>query len=85
MVLTGSVVLTSGRPFTVYAGSNTYTNVVQSPANCNGCSPDMVKTLFDPSAGTEFYFTPEQKALFSIAGKPTVGQHRQETITFCPA
>jgi hypothetical protein len=69
--LTGSVVLTSGRPFTVYAGSNTFSNVVQSPANCNGCTPDMVKRVFDATAGTEFYFTPEQKALFSI---PEAGQ-----------
>ncbi|MBI3649491.1 MAG: TonB-dependent receptor [Acidobacteria bacterium] len=69
--LTGSVVLTSGRPFTVYAGSNTYSNVVQSPANCNGCSPDMAKRLFNAKAGTEFYFTEAQRALFSI---PEPGQ-----------
>ncbi len=58
--LTGSVTLTSGRPFTVYSGSNTYSNVLQSPANCNGCTPDIVRRIFNSTVGTEFYFTPEQ-------------------------
>ena len=30
--------VTSGRPFTVYSGSNTFSSVVQTPANCTGCS-----------------------------------------------
>jgi hypothetical protein len=54
--LTGSVVWTSGRPFTIYAGSNTFSSVVQSPVDCNGCSPDMIKRIFEAASGTEFYF-----------------------------
>ncbi|MEK6323747.1 MAG: TonB-dependent receptor [Acidobacteriota bacterium] len=54
--LTGSAVQTSGRPFTIYAGSNTFSSVVQSPANCNGCTPDMIRRIFETAAGTEFYF-----------------------------
>ncbi|MEW6126800.1 MAG: TonB-dependent receptor [Acidobacteriota bacterium] len=69
--MTGSVVLTSGRPFTVYSGSNTFSSVVQTPANCNGCSPDMAKRLFDSTVGTEFYFTAAQRAQFSI---PAAGE-----------
>ncbi len=31
----------SGRPFTVYSGANTFGSVVQSTANCTGCSHDL--------------------------------------------
>jgi len=54
--LTGSIVLSSGRPFTIYSGSNTFSSVVQSPANCNGCTPEMIRRIFDAASGTEFYF-----------------------------
>lgn len=71
--LTGSMVLTSGRPFTVYSGSNTYSNVLQSPANCNGCTPDMVRRLFESTVGTEFYFTPDQRGAAFNATNNTRG------------
>lgn len=59
--LTGSVVWTSGRPFTIYSGSFTYSNVLQTPVNCDGCSPDMIRRMFEASAGTEFYLDPSQR------------------------
>jgi hypothetical protein len=31
----------SGRPFTIYSGSNTLSNVVQTPADCADCPPDL--------------------------------------------
>jgi hypothetical protein len=71
--VTGSMVLTSGRPFTVYSGSNTYSNVIQSPANCNGCTPDIVKRLFEATSGTEFYFTPAQRGAAFDAATNTRG------------
>ncbi len=39
----GIVNLSSGRPFTIYSGSNTFSNVVQTPASCSGgaCAADM--------------------------------------------
>jgi hypothetical protein len=58
--VTGSIVLQSGRPFTVYSGSNTFSNVVNSTANCDGCTPDMVRRQFDRTSGTEFYFNSGQ-------------------------
>lgn len=61
----GIVRWTSGRPFTVYSGASTLSNVNQSPAECTGCSPDMLHRFFDPSAGTEFYFDQEQRRLFT--------------------
>jgi hypothetical protein len=59
--VTGFGTWTSGRPFTVYSGSNTFSSAVQSPANCNGCTPDMLKRLLDPAVGTEFYFNLAQR------------------------
>ena len=35
--ITGYARVTSGRPFTAYAGTNTVSNVNQSTANCTGC------------------------------------------------
>lgn len=61
--LAGIVRVYSGRPFTVYSGINTVSQVVQSPASCNGCSPDMGR-IFLNAAGRNAFFTPEQIALF---------------------
>jgi hypothetical protein len=71
--LTGSVVLTSGRPFTIYSGSNNYSSVVQTPANCNGCTPDIIKRLFDSASGTEFYLDPSQRGTAFNAATNTRG------------
>ena len=62
--LSGQFVSQSGRPMTVYAGSNTLSNVVQTPANCSGCSRDF-GTVHD-EGGLVWYFTPEERAQFSI-------------------
>jgi len=53
----------SGRPFTVYSGLNTLTNVVQTPANCSGCSPDLGRIIVEN--GTNFFFSADQRARFS--------------------
>jgi hypothetical protein len=67
--LASQVVIESGRPMTVYAGSNTFTNVVQTPANCNGCSRNL--GAVHEEDGIVFYFTPEERAKFS---NPDPGQ-----------
>ena len=48
---------------TVYGGSNTLSNVVQTPANCDGCSRDF-GSVHD-EGGRVWYFTPEERAKFS--------------------
>jgi hypothetical protein len=53
----------SGRPFTVYSGINTISNVVQTPANCNDCSATMGNLAVEN--GRTFWFTAAQRALFS--------------------
>ncbi len=60
----GILIWTSGRPFTVYSGSNTFSNVVQSPASCNGCTRSTGELHFDPSAGTLFYFNENERQSF---------------------
>ncbi|HLM58251.1 MAG TPA: carboxypeptidase-like regulatory domain-containing protein [Pyrinomonadaceae bacterium] len=52
----------SGRPFTVYSGIGPVSQVVQSPASCNGCSPDMGGVFLE--GGRNFFFTQEQRAMF---------------------
>jgi len=65
----GTFVFQSGRPFTVYSGANTLSNVLQSPANCNGCSSNLGSV--QQESGTNFFFTQEQRAQFS---SPTPGE-----------
>jgi hypothetical protein len=66
----GQAVIESGRPMTVYSGSNTFSNVVQTPANCTGCSADLGGV--HEEGGIVFYFTPEERAKFS---NPDAGQY----------
>jgi hypothetical protein len=60
--LAGIVRWYSGRPFTVYSGISSVSQVVQSPASCNGCSPDMGRIVLE--GGRNFFFTPEQRNMF---------------------
>lgn len=67
--LAGQMVAQSGRPMTVYGGSNTISNVVQTPANCAGCSPSMGRV--HDEGGLVWYFSPEERAKFST---PAAGE-----------
>ena len=64
----GTVLWTSGRPFTVYSGLNTVSNVVQSTADCAGCSRNIGQLVLE--GGRNFWFDQETRALFS---QPTPG------------
>ena len=61
----GVLTLESGRPFTVYSGSNTVSNVRQTPANCDHCDRNMGQVVIDPVSTYKFYFTADQRAKFS--------------------
>jgi hypothetical protein len=68
--LSGIFTLTSGMPFTVFSGAYTYSDSVQTPANCSGCSPTMGKVHWEggPAFGansSQYYFTQDQIAKFS--------------------
>jgi hypothetical protein len=69
----GILSLTSGRPFTVYSGSNTSSNVVQSLADCNGCTRKDGAAIFDEAQGYMFQFDAAQRAKFSIPAAGAIG------------
>jgi hypothetical protein len=60
--LAGILQLYSGRPFTVLSGISSVSQVVQSPASCNRCSPGMGgMQLFN---GRNVFFTPDEQTVF---------------------
>jgi hypothetical protein len=67
--VSGTFVSASGRPFTVYSGANTFSNVVQSTANCNNCSRHLGQLVLEN--GRNFWFDSAARALFS---PPAPGQ-----------
>lgn len=71
----GVLTLSSGRPFTVYSGSNQLSNIVQSTANCNGCSRDMgsVDKTSSTFGGVPGFFTTAQIAQFSQPAAGSLG------------
>jgi hypothetical protein len=75
----GVVRWTSGRPFTVFSGSNTLSNAVQSFANCNGCSRSLGSLRQE--AGTTFFFTADERARFSIPAPGTLGNTGRNFFT----
>jgi hypothetical protein len=62
--LSGSLLWGSGRPFTVYSNVNTFSNVVSSTANCNGCPRNMGR--LQQREGTTFWFSEEDVNRFSV-------------------
>jgi len=67
--LNGQFVAQSGRPMTVYAGASTFSNVVQTPANCTNCSADL-GSVHDED-GLVWYVNPGERAQFSA---PAAGE-----------
>jgi hypothetical protein len=59
----------TGRPITLYSGSNTFSGSVQTPPNCTGCSAHMGKA--QTYSGQTWFLSTAQKALFTI---PAAGQ-----------
>jgi hypothetical protein len=67
--VSGTIISASGRPFTVYSGLNTFSNVVQTTANCNNCSRHLGSLVQEQ--GRNFWFDTADRALFSA---PAPGQ-----------
>jgi Carboxypeptidase regulatory-like domain len=59
----------SGRPLTVFSGSNTLSQVVITPASCDGCSPNLGSVVLEN--GRNVFFTAEQRAKFFV---PAAGE-----------
>jgi len=77
--IAGSFILQSGRPFTVYSGANTLSNVLQSPANCNGCSSNLGSV--QQESGTNFFFNQQQRAQFSAPAPGELGNTGRNFFT----
>lgn len=71
--MAGIFTLTSGRPFTVFSGQNTSSNVVNSLADCNGCTRKDGAAFTDPTSGFVFYFDQAQRNKFSIPAAGSIG------------
>ncbi len=69
--LSGTLLLSSGRPFTVYSGLTTFSNVVQSTANCSGCTRGQGKLVVE--SGRNFWFDAAARAKFSAPAPGTIG------------
>jgi len=69
--MSGTLNFASGRPFTVYAGVNTFSNVTQSTANCNACPRDLGDLVEE--SGTNFWFTSVERSRFSAPGPGELG------------
>ena len=69
--LSGTVIWQTGRPFTVYSGVNTLSSVVQSTADCSGCTRNMGSLVLE--SGRNFWFDAADRAQFSAPAPGTIG------------
>jgi len=67
----GTVIWMSGRPFTVYSGINTVSNVVQSTADCNGCSRNSGQLVLE--SGRNFSFDTATRSQFAAPVPGSIG------------
>jgi hypothetical protein len=81
--ISGDGYLQSGRPITFYAGYNTFSGSVQTPASCQGsCNARMGKIHVESSAGAAnqtYFFTAAQRAQFFV---PDAGAFSNEGRNF---
>ncbi|MBS1796398.1 MAG: carboxypeptidase regulatory-like domain-containing protein [Acidobacteria bacterium] len=69
--LSGSVVWMTGRPFTVYSGSNTISNIVQATADCSGCPRALGQLVLE--SGRNFWFDTAARGRFSVPAAGALG------------
>ena len=69
--IAGTFNIASGRPFTVFSGVNTFSNVIQSMANCNGCPRNLGRLMQE--SGTNFWFSADERSKFTAPGAGEIG------------
>jgi hypothetical protein len=69
--MAGTVIWMSGRPFTVYSGINTVSNVVQSTANCSGCTRNSGSLVLE--SNRNFWFDAATRSQFSAPDPGSIG------------
>lgn len=67
----GTVIWMTGRPFTVYSGINTVSNVVQSTADCSGCSRNSGQLVLE--SGKNFWFNNTTRSQFAAPAPGSIG------------
>lgn len=77
--IASALILQSGRPFTVYSGAFTLSNVLLSPANCDGCTPSMSGVVQDN--GTNYIFSADERARFSTPAPGALGNTERNFFT----
>jgi len=78
--IAGYMRLTSGRPLTIYSGAYTFSSVVQSLANCTGCSQGMAKAFDDAASGYKWFFDAGQRGKFSAPAAGELGSSGRNVI-----
>ena len=68
--VSGQAFIQSGRPFTIYSGSSTFSSVVQTPANCSKCT-GTEGAVYPEADSLLWYLSPQERAKFSI---PAAGE-----------
>ncbi|MDP9158628.1 MAG: TonB-dependent receptor, partial [Acidobacteriota bacterium] len=66
--IAGSTVVESGRPSTIYSPAYTTSDIVRTPASCNGCTHDMLHVHFNPDTAGLNYLTTAQMKMFFTPG-----------------
>jgi len=69
--VTGFLTRQTGRPFTVYSGAYQFSNVVQTPPNCTGCTRSDGKVMDD--GGYKWFFDATTRAKFSTPAPGAMG------------
>lgn len=73
--LSNTLQIQSGRPFTVYSGLNTFSNVVGSLADCNGCSREEGKLILE--SGRNFWFDSTSRVKFTAPAPGSIGNTKR--------
>jgi hypothetical protein len=69
----GFSTIQTGRPMTVYSGYSTFNNVVQSFANCSGCTRADGQIDLNGPGGLVWYFSQSDIAKFNFPGWGEIG------------
>jgi hypothetical protein len=74
-----SITWQSGRPFTIYSGSNTLSNVVQTPADCGNCASDL--GYVHDEGGLVWFIDPAGRATFTTPAAGAFGTAGRNSLT----
>jgi hypothetical protein len=69
--MAGTIIWMSGRPFTVYSGINSLSSVVQSTADCNGCTRNSGSLVLE--SGRNFWFDAATRSQFAAPVPGSIG------------